>query len=253
MRNRVKEKLRRGETVIGAWLSILEPNAAYTATHSGLDWVIIDQEHGPASTETADALVQSIGGDGALPIIRVVWNDVNAVKRALDTGAYGVIVPWVNTAEEAERAVRYARYMPEGLRGCAAGRPAKAWGLTPKEYMDVANEEVMVVVQIETLEAVNNIGEIVEVEGVDATLIGPSDLSASMGYRGQFWHPEVVKAMDRVLEACRGSRVAPGIAFGKDIQHCKELVGMGYRFIAVGSDTGFMAEGVCQALKQLKV
>jgi len=252
MHNRVKEKLRKGQTALGAWLSILEPNAAHTATHSGLDWVIIDQEHGPASTETADALVQAIGNDGAHPIIRVVWNDMNAIKQALDTGAYGVIVPWVNTAEEAEKAVKYARYMPEGLRGCAAGRPAKAWGITSKEYMDRANDEVMVVAQIETLEAVNNISDIVKVEGVDATLIGPSDLSASMGYRGQFWHPEVVKAMDRVLKACKASKVAPGIAFGKNTEHCKELIDKGYRFIAVGSDTGFMAAGIDQVLKQLK-
>ena len=105
---------------------------------------------------------------------------------------------------------------------------------------------------VETMEAVNNIEEIVAVEGVDATFIGPSDLSASMGYRGQFWHPEVVKAMDRVLEACKGSKVAPGIAFGKNPAHCGELIEQGYRFIAVGSDTGFIRAGVNANLSQLK-
>jgi len=124
--------------------------------------------------------------------------------------------------------------------------------MTPKEYMDVANDEVMVIAQIETMEAVNNVDKIVKVEGVDATFIGPSDLSASMGYRGQFWHPEVVKTMDRVLKACKASKVAPGIAFGKNAEHCRELIDKGYRFIGVGSDTGFMASGIAETLKRVK-
>ncbi len=118
--------------------------------------------------------------------------------------------------------------------------------------MDIANDEILVIAQIETMKAVNNIEEIVAVEDVDATFIGPSDLSASMGYRGQFWHPEIVKAMDRILEACKGSKVAPGIAFGKSPAHCGELIEQGYRFIAVGSDTGFIRAGVNATLCQLK-
>jgi len=252
MRNKVKEKLSKGGTALGAWMGILNERTVAAVTNSDLDWVLIDCEHGPTTMETLDRLVRAAGREGALPIARVVWNDMNAIKMALDTGAYGIVVPWVNSAEEAEKAVAYSRYMPEGLRGCAAGRPASAWGISAKEYMDIANDEILVVAQIETMKAVNNIEEILAVEGVDATFIGPSDLSASMGYRGQFWHPEVVKAMDRVLEACKDSKVAPGIAFGKGPAHCGELIEQGYRFIAVGSDTGFIRAGIDATLSQLK-
>ena len=189
---------------------------------------------------------------GALPFIRPVWNDMNAIKQALDTGAWGLVIPWVNDAEQAKRAVSYTRYMPEGLRGCAAGRPASAWGLTGQEYMGIANDEIVVAVQIETEEAVKNIESICAVDGVDATFIGPSDLSASMGYRGQFWHPRVVKAMDRVLEVCQDSKVAPGIAFGKGLDHCVELVQQGWRFLCVGSDKDFLRTGLKLSLERFR-
>jgi len=249
--NRVKAKLGKGGTAVGAWMSVLNEDVSSAMGNSGLDWVLYDLEHGPASIETASRLVRATGTKGALPFIRPVWNDMNAIKQALDAGAWGLVIPWVNDAEQAERAVSYTRYMPEGLRGCAAGRPASAWGLPTDEYMRVANDEIVVAVQIETAEAVKNIEAICSVEGVDATFIGPSDLSASMGYRGQFWHPKVVKAMERVLEACQDSKVAPGIAFGKNIDHCGELMQQGWRFLCVGSDTGFLNAGTKWSLGKI--
>ncbi len=251
MLNRVKAKLGKGGTAVGAWMSVLNEDVSSAMGNSGLDWVLYDLEHGPASIETASKLVRATGTKGALPFIRPVWNDMNAIKQALDAGAWGLVIPWVNDAEQAERAVSYTRYMPEGLRGCAAGRPASAWGLPTDEYMRVANDEIVVAVQIETAEAVKNIEAICSVEGVDATFIGPSDLSASMGYRGQFWHPKVVKAMERVLEACQDSKVAPGIAFGKNIDHCGELMQQGWRFLCVGSDTGFLNAGTKWSLGKI--
>jgi len=188
LRNFVKEKLRNGGVAVGAWMSILNPSAARIVASSGLDWVLFDTEHGPPSFETVDGLVRAVGGAGALPLVRVVWNDINAIKQALDTGAYGVIVPWVNTKEEAERAVTYCRYQPEGLRGCAPGRAASAWGVSSAEYLKIANDEVLVVVQIETTKAMENIEEVVSVEGVDATFIGPSDLGVD-GAQGRVLPP----------------------------------------------------------------
>ncbi|MCW4035992.1 MAG: aldolase/citrate lyase family protein [Candidatus Bathyarchaeota archaeon] len=252
MRNLVKEKLGKGEVAVGAWMSILDPTVARVVAASGLDWVLFDTEHGPPSFETVDGLVRAVGRDGALPLVRVVWNDINAIKRALDTGAFGVIVPWVNTKEEAEDAVTYCRYAPEGLRGCAPGRAARAWGISSREYLKMANDEILVAVQIETKKAIENIEGIVSVEGVDATFIGPSDLSASMGLRGEFFHPEVVKAMERVVEACQASGVAPGIAFGMGIDHVNSLIDSGFRFVGVGSDTGFLAAGCRQTLEKIR-
>lgn len=251
MRNRVKEILRRGEPALGVWISILNPQVVRIVANSGVDWILFDTEHGPPTFETVDGLVRSSVGCRALPLIRVVWNDMNAIKLALDTGAYGVIVPWVNTGEEAERAVSYCRYPPEGVRGCAPGRPASVWGLGEEDYLEVANDEILIAVQIETRKAVENIEEIVSVEGVDATFIGPMDLSISMGYRGKPFHPEVVKAMERVLEACTSSGVAPGIAFARGVEHINELIGRGFRFIGIGSDSGLLALGCSETLKRI--
>lgn len=252
MRNHVKEKLRAGKVAVGAWMSILNPRAARAVADSGMDWVLFDTEHGPPSIETVDGLVRAISGAEAIPLIRVVWNDINAIKRALDTGAFGVIVPWVSSKEEAENAVTFCRYPPEGLRGCAPGRAAAAWGVSTQEYLDSANDEVLIAVQVETEKAVENIEEIVTVEGVDATFIGPSDLSASMGYRGKAFHPEVVKAMDKVLEACKASNVAPGIAYGRGVDHLNRLIEQGFRFIGIGSDTGLLSTGCKEHLKKIK-
>ena len=252
MRNHVKEKLRNGGVTLGAWMSTLNPATARTVASSGLDWILFDTEHGPPGFETVDGLVRGVMGAGALPLVRVVWNDMNAIKQALDTGAYGVVVPWVNSGEEAENAVAYTRYMPEGLRGCAAGRPSSAWGISSQEYMEIVNDEIFVVVQIETKAAVENIEEIVSVEGVDATFIGPSDLSASMGVRAQYWHQDVVEAMDKVVEACDAAGVAPGIAFGRDLEHCNELIERGFRFIGIGGDKEFLRIGCQEALAKIR-
>lgn len=252
VRNHVKENLKKGGVALGAWISVLNPRTARTVASSGLDWVLFDTEHGPAGIETIDGLVGAVMGAGALPLIRVVWNDINAIKKALDTGAYGVVVPWVNTKEEAEKAVAYTRYAPEGLRGCAAGRPASAWGMSPREYTDTANDEILVAVQIETKEAVANIEEIASVEGVDATFVGPSDLSASYGVRGEHWHPTLLKAFERVIDACEAAGVAPGIAFGKGPDHCKELIDQGFRFTGVGGDLDYLAAGTKARVRMLR-
>ncbi|MEM3056508.1 MAG: aldolase/citrate lyase family protein [Candidatus Bathyarchaeia archaeon] len=252
MRNRVKERLRGGGAALGVWMSILNHQVVRIVANSGVDWILFDTEHGPPTFETVDSLVRASVGCKALPLVRVVWNDMNAIKLALDTGAYGVIVPWVNTKEEAERAVSYCRYPPEGVRGCAPGRPASVWGLSDEEYLEVVNDEVLVAVQIETRKAVENIEEIVGVEGVDATFIGPMDLSMSMGYRGKPFHPDVVKAMERVLEACIASGVAPGIAFARGVEHINELIERGFRFVGIGSDSGLLAMGCSETLKRIR-
>jgi 2-keto-3-deoxy-L-rhamnonate aldolase RhmA len=248
----VKEKLKAGKVTVGSWMSVLNPRVASTVASSGLDWVLFDTEHGPASFETVDSLVRAVCGVGAIPLVRVVWNDINAIKQALDTGALGIVVPWVNTKEATEAAVSYCLYPPEGLRGCAPNRAAAAWGMSIDEYLATVNEEILVVVQIETAEAVKNIEQIVAVEGVDATLIGPTDLSASMGYRGSYFHPKVVKAIDQVLIACKDAGVAPGIAFGRDVDHVKSLIQQGFRFIGIGSDIGFLSTGCKETLKKVK-
>ncbi len=252
MLNKLKEKLRKGEVTYGSWFSIFHEGAAEAIAGSGLDWVLLDTEHRAVNPETVGRMVKAMGSNGAASLIRVAWNNVWLIKQALDTGAYGVVVPWVRSPEEAARAVAYTRYMPEGLRGCMPSVAAKVWGITSKEYLEKANENIFVCVQIENWEAVETIDEIVKVPGLDAVMVGPGDLSASLGVRGESWHPKVLEAMEKVLDACKGSPVAPGIAFGRDLEHTRELAEKGFKFIGAGGDSGFMVQGVKNTLEALK-
>lgn len=255
LRNHVKAKLKKGEPALGISLSVMHPELIRTISDSGFDWVLYDADHGPWSMETVNDMIQRTSGSVASPVIRVVWNDVNAIKRALDTGAYGIIVPWVSSKEMAENAVRYSRYPPEGLRGCAPGRPANACGVTWSEYLEIANDEMLIAVQIEREEAIDRVEEIISVGGIDATFLGPADLSASMGLRGHFFHPRVLKAMQRMVKACTDAGVAPGIAAGAGVQkfgieYVNKLIENGFRFINVGGDLELLTLGCREFLSK---
>jgi len=257
LRNHVKEKLKAGKPALGIYLTVMRPELIKTISDSGFDWVLYDTEHGPWSIETVSDMIYRTSGSVASPIVRVVWNDMNAIKRALDTGAHGIIVPWVSDKEMATNAVRYSRYPPEGLRGIAASRPASAWGIPSSEYLEIANEKIFVAVQIEREEAVEKVEEIVSVENVDATWLGPADLSASMGLRGQFFHPKVQKAMERMVEACQAAGVAPGISAGEGVKkfgvdYINKLIDEGFKFIHVDSDIGLLKLGCKDFLACIK-
>jgi len=252
MLNKLKNKLAKGEVAYGSWFSIFHDRAAEVLANSDLDWILIDTEHRAANPETVAKLVMTIGNEGAASLIRVAWNNVWLIKQALDTGAYGIVVPWVRSAEEAAKAVEYTKYMPEGLRGSMPVVAAQVWGITPGEYLAKANDNIFVCIQIENWEAVEAIEAICAVPGVDAIMIGPGDLSASLGVRGETWHPKVMEAIEKVLAACKKSSVAPGIAFGKDLEHTKQLAKDGFKFIGAGADGAFLVQGVKNTLDALK-
>jgi 2-keto-3-deoxy-L-rhamnonate aldolase RhmA len=253
LKSRVKSRLKDGKTALGVNLTVMHPDSIREVSNSGFDWVLFDLEHGPCTVETVNQMIQQISGSDASPIIRVVWDDRNAIKRALDTGAFGIIVPWVSTGEMAEEAVSYSKYPPAGLRGCGPGRAARAWGMTTVDYIDVANEELLVAVQIEREEAIDNLEDIVTVDGVDATWIGPADLSLSMGLDvgGAHSHPRVLEAMERVVEVCESAGVAPGIAAGGSAEYINDLIQRGFRFILVQGDLGLLGLGCESYLKEI--
>ncbi len=258
MRNHVKEKLKKKKPALGIIISVMHQKSIMDISDSGFDWVLYDTEHGPWGIQTVNDMIQTTSGSKASPVIRVVWNDMNAIKRALDTGTYGVIVPWVSSREMSENAVLYSRYPPEGMRGVAPNRPAQAWGIPPGEYLKVANDEMFIAVQIEREEAIEKVEEIVSVEGVDATWLGPADLSASMGLRGQFFHPKVLKAMERMVEACIDAGVAPGIYAGNGvekygIEYINKLIEEGFLFINVGIDLDLLRLGCKNFLEKIKI
>lgn len=210
--NTTKHRLRAGETVVGCFYPYADANLAEYLALLGWDFLVFDGEHGPLEAADLHDLVRAAEVRGVTPIARVATNQPHLILRALDTGAHGVHVPWVNTAEEAVAAVRAVKYQPEGLRGLAGVRAAD-WGVAEPlaDYVVRANRETLVVVHVETAAAVNRIDELVAVGGVDVLFIGPSDLSHSLGVTGQVDHPAMREALARVASAVVGSDTALGI------------------------------------------
>lgn len=246
MRNELKRRLKAGGQAYGVWMTIESPMVTELLSTLGFDYFVFDTEHSPLDIYQAQTLMQAMRDAGTTPLVRVWWNDLVAVKRALDIGAYGVVVPWVNNREQAEMAVKACRYAPEGLRGCGPRRAA----LFDPDYLRTADEEILVIAQIETREAVENIEEILSVDGIDVSYIGPADLSASYGHLGDMSHPEVQEAIDRVFDASRAAGVAAGIHMGSG-KTIMDRVRKGYNFITVGNDLNFVKAGAMEVLRQL--
>ncbi len=210
--NTTKQRLQEGQTVVGCFYPYADANLAEYLALLGWDFLVFDGEHGPLEASDFHDLSRAAEVRGVTPIARVATNQTHLILRALDSGAHGVHVPWVNSAEEAEAVVRAVKYQPKGIRGLAGVRAAD-WGFTEPlaDYVVRANRETLVVVHVETAEAVNRIDDLVAVDGVDVLFIGPSDLSHSLGVTGQVNHPAMREALDRVAAAVVGSGTALGI------------------------------------------
>lgn len=246
MRNPLKRRLKSGKQTLGVWMTVESPIVTELLSTLGFDWFVFDTEHAPLDIYQVQTLMQAMRGEGTTPLVRVVWNDLVAIKRALDIGAYGVVIPWVNNKEEAEMAVKACRYAPRGLRGCGPRRAA----MFDPDYLKTADEEVLIIAQIEAREAVENIGEILSVDGIDVSYIGPGDLSASYGHMGDMSHPEVQEAIDRVFDASVAAGVATGVHMGAG-KTIMDRVKKGYNFICVGNDLQFFRSGAVETLKML--
>lgn len=233
MKNRIKQMINQGKCVFGSWLMMNSQEVAEVLSSVGFDFLIIDGEHGSMDMETAGRMVSIIRRSNTVPILRIPWNDMVMAKQGLDTGAYGLLIPMVNSKKEAELAVSYCYYPPKGVRGFGAGR-ANMFFANASEYTPFANEEIMVIVQIESIIAVNAINEILSVPGIDVAFIGPFDLSYTMGHNGNINHPEVAAAIQKVLDSCNKHKIPAGIMSSLDrIQaHRKQ----GFRFIVAGID-----------------
>ncbi len=237
--NPLKTRLAQGLPAVGHWISFPSPGVAELLASFGMDWLVIDAEHGPASWETAEDIIRAMKGTEVVPIIRVEANDPALVKRALDRGAYGVIIPFINTAEEAQAAVAACKYPPEGIRGVAGGR-ANRFGADLGEYFSRWNSQVVVICQIETTEALSNVDEIAATPGVDVLFVGPNDLSAALGAFRKFDNPEFVEALERVVRATKRYGIAAGY-MGSNAEDVLQKIDQGFRFIAAGSDTRLLA------------
>lgn len=193
------ERMQAGEPLSAGWVSLGHPRVAEIVALAGYDFVIVDIEHTPMTLETLDDVARAIERRGVPVVVRVPWNDAVDLKRVLDIGVSGVMIPMVETAEEAVNAVDAMTYPPDGMRGVAGSR-ATSYGLEFAEYMEAADDALVTILQIETVRGVESAGEISAVDGVDSLFVGPSDLSASLGVVGDWKNQAVLDAIDRVLD-----------------------------------------------------
>lgn len=249
LKNQLKEKLVRGDRVIGTWIMTCGLENAEIMARAGLDFIMIDGEHGCMDVETAGRMVSLIRPTQTAPLLRVEWNHIATIKRGLDTGAYGIMIPFINSKEEAEQAVSYCKYPVRGLRGNGLGR-ATTFGVD-MEYMSVADQEVLVILQIEHYKAVENIDAILSVPGIDVAFIGPADMSTSMGIAGQLDHPDVIQNCKTVEEACRRHNVIPGILCGSP-GSIQRNIDMGFRFLLSGMDSMMLYTGCRQLITEFQ-
>lgn len=247
--NRTLETLRSGGRALGTFQCIGSALVSEILAMQGFDWVIVDMEHGVMDIQTAGDCVAAIRASGAVPFVRVQGNERTTIKRALDSGSMGVMVPMVNSAEEAREAVLSCRYPPEGMRGLGPGR-ASQYGLEIADYLAAANREILVAVQVEHPAAVADIARIASVPGLDSVFIGPMDLSVSMGH-GLAGGPEVEAAIAQVLEETLRAGKIPGI-YCKDAAVARVRIAQGFRLIGTGLDSIFLAAGAGSVLKAIR-
>lgn len=238
--NQFKQALKAGKPQIGIWSSFSSHIVAEVLAHADFDWVLLDTEHSPNELPMVQAQLQAMVGGSATPIVRPAWNDMVLIKRFLDIGAQSLLIPYVQTPEEAANAVRYTRYPPQGVRGVAGSTRSSGYGRI-KDYFKRVHDELCVLVQVETRLAVSNLDAIAAVEGIDGVFIGPNDLAADLGYLGNWQHPEVWKVMEDAAKRILKAGKAPGILVGEaDGRRCLD---MGFRFVAVGADVGMLVRG----------
>jgi 4-hydroxy-2-oxoheptanedioate aldolase len=239
----LRERALRREVLAGTWLNLGSSVTAEIAGRAGFDWLLIDLEHGSGDEAHLLGQLQAISATEAVGIVRIAWNEAPRVKRTLDLGPSGIMIPYVNTAEEARRAVAAMRYPPEGVRGAARFTRAAGFSQEFDRYFAEANANLLTILQIETPQAVEQVEEIAAVEGVDVLFVGPLDLSVGLGIPQQYDHPEFRAALRRVSDAAQRAGKAAGILLASADQ-IAPTVADGFTFLAVGSDGGMVAAGM---------
>ncbi len=249
MKSDFRSRLEAGDKLFGTMVTLTSPAVAEVLADVGFDWLFVDGEHGPFETADLHATLQAVG-DRSACIVRVPAAGEVPIKKSLDLGATGIIVPQVNTAEQAAQVVAWSRYAPDGTRGVGLAR-AHGYGLRFNEYLEVANDQVTVVVQAEHAQAVENIEAIVQVAGIDAVLIGPYDLAASLGKMGQVNDPQVVEAIDHVTTTCLDAGIPLGM-FGVTSDAVKPYIEKGFTLIVIGVDTLLLGGAAKRILSEVR-
>ena len=247
--NKLKENLKAGKAQLGAFVTAPCPEVVEVLGVTGFDFVILDTEHTASNIETVVAMMRAAEVYGMTPIVRVPDDTPKNMSRYQDIGAYGVQVPMVHTAAQAEAIVKAMKFMPDGIRGMSGGR-GTAWGRI-NDYRRVSNEETLIAVMCESKQGMENIEEIARVPGVDAVFIGAFDLSQALGVPGHTEHPIVEKAIQHVLDVCNEVGVIPGIVAPR-IDLARRRVEQGFRYVTILDDMAFFADSVTAQLEGVK-
>jgi 4-hydroxy-2-oxoheptanedioate aldolase len=250
--NKVKRLLKEGKPTVGTWLSLGSITAARFLARMGFDWLTVDIEHSLVNTETTTHMMASIADAGCVPLARVPCGRHDHIKRVLDNGGYGIVVPMVLSRQESQESVAACLYPPRGNRSVGGSVHALNFNATPADYYDKVDDELLIVLQCEHINSVRNFDEVYSVPGVDAVFVGPNDLRASMrDPDGKPPSPEVFKqTLADILAACKRNKIAPGI-HTFSLEEAKMRIDEGWQFIAVNSELKFMTEGAKQLIDGL--
>ena len=249
-RNVFKQAIKARKLQIGLWSSLCSNIGAEIISDSGFDWILLDTEHSPNEIPGLLSQLQAVSRGTATPVVRAAWNDMVLIKRILDIGAQSILIPYVQNADEARRAVASVRYPPRGMRGVAAGSRASRYGRVT-DYLKKADDEICLLVQVETRSALEHLEEIASVDGVDGVFIGPADLSASFGHLGNLQHPEAQAAIRDAGQRLGKAGKAAGILTGVEAE-ARRYIEWGYNFVAVGTDTNLLARTADALAKTFK-
>ncbi|MCJ7814027.1 MAG: aldolase/citrate lyase family protein [Candidatus Atribacteria bacterium] len=251
-KNNLKKALHDSKIVFGPFLKITDPAVVEIMGFAGFDFVIIDEEHGPISMESAQNMIRAAESVNITPIIRVGDNNEALILRALDIGAQGIEIPQVNSRSDAVRAVKSVKYSPQGERGvCRYVRAANYSSIDKFKYFKSANDETMIIVHIEGVKGINNLDEILLVSGIDVIFIGPYDLSQSLGIPGEVNHPLVVEKMKEVILKCKENKVAVG-TFADDVKTAKSWISLGIQYMSFSVDVGILYEASKNIINKFK-
>jgi len=248
--SRIKEKISTGELVVGTGISLNDPVVSEILGICGFDFLWIEGEHSKLDRGDIDLHIMAADKSGVAPFVRVAWNDPVLAKPMLDIGAAAIIFPFIKTKDEAELAVKSCRYPPRGIRGFGPSRAIKYGLMDTEEYLKATEKEPWVILQIEHIDAVNNLEKILEVDGIDSVVVGPMDLSSSIGLLGQTNHPEVLKLMDRIATKCLEARIPFGASIGFNEKNVSDWIGRGASWLALDGDTDFLLGGGINCYKK---
>ena len=251
MPNSFRRDLQARKQLIGCWVSLASNISTEILGYAGFDWLLVDGEHAPNDMSSFISQLQALKDSSSAPVVRPPWSEPVIIKRLLDIGFYNFLMPWIETAEQARAAVAATRYPPQGMRGMGTGHRSNRYGYVA-DYFTTINDNISVMVQIESAKGVDSAEAIAAIDGIDALFIGPSDLSAAMGFMGQPNHPDVQAAMARVLAAGNKHQKAVGILAPVE-DDARRYLAQGMTFVAVGGDVGLLrtaSKGLADKFKQ---